>query len=159
MVDGKLTEMECEPRVVLASSSGELGATTDALLLQDGEGVFMTVSLTQGLDTEQETAVEISGEKRGSEIATTPPMEDGSDSESDRLLVQLEQSRQEFTDLQATVEADRQRLESHLEEKEAEIAKLTDQVNELKRKARETWKTNCEALVLYDEECTAVSSL
>ena len=144
MVDGKLTEMEREPRevqVVLASSSGESGATTDALLLRDREGVFMAVALTQDLDTEQETAVEISGERRGSEIATTPPMdllEDGSDSKRDRLLVQLEQSRHEFTDLQATVEADCQRLESHLEEKEAEIAKLTDQVNELKRKARET---------------------
>ena len=98
MVDGKLKEMEREPRevqVVLASSSGESGAATDALLLQDREGVFMTVVLTQGLDTEQETAVEISGERRGSEIATTPPMdlsEDGSDSERDRLLVQLEQS-------------------------------------------------------------------
>ena len=67
----------------------------------------------------------------------------------------MEQSQQKFTDLKATIEADRQRLESHLEEKETEIAKLTDQVNELKRKVRETWKTNCEALVLYDEECTA----
>ena len=77
MVDGKLTEMEREPRevqVVLTSSMGESGATTDALLLQDCEGVFMTVVLTQGLDTEQETTVEISGERRGSEIATTPPM-------------------------------------------------------------------------------------
>ena len=61
--------------------------------------------------------------------------------------------------MQATVEADRQRLESHLEEKEAEIVKLTDQVNELKRKARETWKTNCEALVLYDEECIAKDAI
>ena len=72
IVDGKLIEMEREPREVQASSSGELGATTDELLLQDGEGVFMTVALTQGLDTEQETAVEISGERRGSEIVTTP---------------------------------------------------------------------------------------
>ena len=171
MVDGKLVAMEREPRevqVVLATSSAEPGATADSLLLQDGESVFLTVALTHGLDTDQDRAAgsaEISGERRGSGIATTPPSiassaDDGDGaSERDNLLVELEQSREELNDLTATVAVEHRRLESQLEEKDTEITRLTDQIVELKRKARETWKTNCQLLVLYDEECTTKDAL
>ena len=48
-----MVTMEREPRevqVVLATSPSELEADADTLLLQDEEGIFLTVALTQDVE-------------------------------------------------------------------------------------------------------------
>ena len=75
----------------------------------------------------------------------------GGDSAGNRLLVELERSQEKLNDLIKCAAAEWHCLESQLEEMHAEIARFTDRIADMKRKAKETWKTNCELLILYDE--------
>ena len=87
-------------------------------------------------ETASETA-ETSGERRGSGLVTTPPPAASSaDSDDDNRELEVAELREELNHLKLTVATERRNQEAELGERDAEIARLTEQIIELKGKAK-----------------------
>ena len=127
MLDGKLVTMEREPRevqVVLAAL--ELEAAADTLLLQDEEGVFLTVALTQDVETRLPVRGVVSDLRPRPLMLRHRASADGGDDDRERLLDEVEELREELNHMKVTVATERHNQEAELCERDVEIARLTE---------------------------------
>ena len=185
IIEGKLLEQEREPRdvqvVIMAAETEETGASSERILFQDKDGVFLDVEASPtataggaGDGEHEEDARSLEGRKRADTLAsvTRDPLagvEEGEGSgseleidhtselmaERDRLAAELEEYHAEVKELRSTLESESSTAARVKEEKQAEIDKLRGEVWEAKRRSKEVWRMNCEQLLLHDEELAA----
>ena len=144
MIDGKLTEMGHEPPNVLLILETEVGGAP-RLLLQDEEGVFLTVdseSLGPERDEEEEEEEQEEEESEEDEKGGVGGVAGGGQEEKiERLEGEVERLKEQNSAL--------------LEELRASQATVEVERDRVKEKARDMWHVTYKQISDYDAECVA----
>ena len=147
MIDGKLEELEKEPRnVTVVITEAECGA--ERLALWDDDGSF--------LDVHPETPEGEGDEDRTDSEPTTEELQ----SALDRALEENALLKTQMTQQQAALEEERERVEALEKENErlqettspGRVSELEEELKREKDRMKSVWRMQCEQLVQYDSE-------
>ena len=107
--------------------------------MQDAGGIFLEI--TEGLDSDQLTESQWKVENVGGDVSS-----EGVDEKKVDPLHILQKSLKE-------VQEYKERLVVQLEEREAKLSSMSEELDREKKKVRDLWRINCEHITQYDMEC------
>ena len=138
MIEGKLTEEDREPRNVQVLIQDTEGGGATRLLLQDENGIFLTLE-------------NVAGRGRGDKDDPEEPEQEvatGSPGDEEMSVEQLRQQLEEARKQNDALTADMQTCREDMEREKARTAELSGRI-------KEVWRVNCQQIAEYDAECAA----